>query len=562
MPLAAGTTFAGYTIIRLLGVGAMGEVYLAQHPRLPRQDALKIMRADVSADEDYRQRFLREADLAARLWHPNIVALHDRGEDDDQLWLSMDYVDGTDAASLLRDRYPAGMPPDEVEVIVAAIASALDYAHEHDLLHRDVKPANILLTHPGRGDQRILLSDFGIARTLGDISGLTATNMTIGTLPYAAPEQLMDRPMDGRADQYSLAATAYHLLTGSPLFPESSPAAVIGSHLTTPPPALAASRPELAALDSVLGVALAKAPADRFARCGDFAAALTEVTHSGGQATSWAATMQAAKPTPASIPPGGDSIEKPRRSRRGMLLAAAATLVVLTAAAVIGYVSLHRHTTPSAATPPAATPPGAAVLDGTYRLDNDYTKMTVNSRLSPFGGKGPRLPSWSDWYGFRSACTAAGCVASGTKLDRNNLQAPDPNLQEPHPQAINYVLRWVEGAWQSADRTYQGVCSNGGGPQTEIETLSMEPQPDGTYQGTDTTVGAECGGTAGDTTVLPFVAWRIGPPPPGVVADPPTGRFPNQWATTCSTSTTPCSTPCSTTCTTTCSASACTTTPL
>ena len=163
MPLAPGEVFAGYTIVRLLGTGGMGEVYLAEHPRLPRQDALKILGADVSADNDYRQRFIREADLAATLWHPNIVRINDRGEFNGQLWIAMDYVDGTDAASLLQDRYPAGMPADEVAKIIAAVASALDYAHQHDLLHRDVKPANILLAHPDSGEQRILLSDFGMA---------------------------------------------------------------------------------------------------------------------------------------------------------------------------------------------------------------------------------------------------------------------------------------------------------------------------------------------------------------------------------------------------------------
>jgi serine/threonine protein kinase, bacterial len=109
MPLASGATFAGYTILRLLGSGGMGEVYLAQHPRLPRREALKILGNDVSADDDYRKRFLREADLAAALWHPNIVRVNDRGEFNGQLWISMDFVDGTDATSLLRDRYPAGM---------------------------------------------------------------------------------------------------------------------------------------------------------------------------------------------------------------------------------------------------------------------------------------------------------------------------------------------------------------------------------------------------------------------------------------------------------------------
>jgi serine/threonine-protein kinase len=164
-------------------------VYLAQHPRLPRRDALKLLPHDWSADAEYRARFNREADLASKLWHPHIVGVHDRGEEDGQLWISMDFVDGLDAAKLLAERYPAGMPIEEVVRIVSAVASALDYAHKQGLLHRDVKPANIMLTHlDDDGEQRILLTDFGIARNVNDISGLTKTNMTVGTVAYCAPE--------------------------------------------------------------------------------------------------------------------------------------------------------------------------------------------------------------------------------------------------------------------------------------------------------------------------------------------------------------------------------------
>jgi serine/threonine-protein kinase len=274
MPLADGATFAGYTIVRQLGAGGMGEVYLAQHPRLPRQDALKVLPTSVSADSEYRERFDREADIAATLWHPHIVGVHDRGEFDGQLWISMDYVEGTDAARLLRDRYPDGMARGEVAEIISAVADALDYAHQRNLLHRDVKPANILLANPESSDQRILLADFGIARWANDISGLTATNMTVGTVSYAAPEQLMGERLDGRADQYALAATAFHLLTGSPPFQHSNPAVVISQHLSKAPPAIGDQRPELAGLDPVLAKALAKAPADRFEKCADFARAL------------------------------------------------------------------------------------------------------------------------------------------------------------------------------------------------------------------------------------------------------------------------------------------------
>jgi serine/threonine-protein kinase len=171
MPLTSGQTFAGYTIIRLLGSGGMGEVYLAQHPRLPRRDALKLLPPEWSADEEFRARFAREADLASTLWHPHIVGVHDRGEEEGQLWISMDFVDGLDAARLLANRYPAGMPVEEVVRIVTAVASALDYAHKQGLLHRDVKPANIMMTHvDDEGEQRILLTDFGIARNVNDIT--------------------------------------------------------------------------------------------------------------------------------------------------------------------------------------------------------------------------------------------------------------------------------------------------------------------------------------------------------------------------------------------------------
>jgi serine/threonine-protein kinase len=140
MPLRIGDTFAGYRILRLLGSGGMGEVYLVQHPNLPRQDALKVLRPDLSSDPSFRDRFIREADLAAGLRHPHIVGIHDRGEHDGQLWIAMDYIDGTDAAQLIQRRYPAGLPAELALPIFAAVASALDYAHKKGLLHRTSSP--------------------------------------------------------------------------------------------------------------------------------------------------------------------------------------------------------------------------------------------------------------------------------------------------------------------------------------------------------------------------------------------------------------------------------------
>ncbi|MCB0932569.1 MAG: serine/threonine protein kinase [Mycobacterium sp.] len=276
MPLASGDSFAGFQIIRPLGFGGMGEVYLVQHPRLPRHDALKILPVEMSSDAEYRARFNREAELAAGLYNPHIVGIHDRGEHAGQLWISMDYIDGPDAGRLLREHYPAGLPVWEVIEIVSAVADALDHAHARGLLHRDIKPPNILLTKPERGRRRVLLADFGIARDAGDTHGLTDTNMALGTVNYAAPEQLMGSTIDGRADQYGLAATAYHLLTGAPVFGSSNPAVVISQHLNSPPPSLTETRPDLAWLDPVIAKALAKRPEDRFRSCTEFADAMRQ----------------------------------------------------------------------------------------------------------------------------------------------------------------------------------------------------------------------------------------------------------------------------------------------
>jgi len=522
MSLRSGAAFAGYTIVRLLGSGGMGEVYLAQHPRLPRRDALKILSSDVSADDDYRNRFIREANLAAELWHPNIVRVNDRGEFNGQLWISMDFVDGTDAASLLRNRYPDGLPAEEVVKLISAVAKALDYAHQHGLLHRDVKPANILLSNPKDGDQRILLGDFGIARNVGDISGLTLTNMTIGTLPYAAPEQLRGEPIDGRADQYALAATAYHLLAGSLLFPQSNPAVVIGHHLNTPPAALADTRPDLAAFDPVLATALAKDPVGRFSSCTEFARELAEAAQRLPAAAT--PTMEApvtSKPSAITTPSQTNSVGSHKqmlrwRPRSRVLLGAALAVVLLIAVGVIGYLNLLKHGTKS--TSPAAP---AHVLDGTYRLVYDSTKQTFN-------GAPVSQPNDSNvtWWAFRSLCTPTGCVATGTGLDPTNPQVPrTPGYME--------TLHFVGDHWQQTqatpERTQEAHSKCLGvdgklvaGSQTVTKVMSLEPQSDGALRGTTTStvLTNECG-NQGSVNEIPFVATRTGDRPPGVtVAEP------------------------------------------
>lgn len=353
MPLADGAVFAGYTIVRLLGTGGMGEVYLAHHPRLPRLEALKILPEEVSAEREYRQRFEREADLAASLWHPHIVAVHDRGEHDGQLWIAMDYVEGTDASRLMRDRYPRGMPPKDVLEIVSAIADALDYAHERYLLHRDVKPANILITDPRQGERRILLADFGIARDVNDNNGITKTNMAVGSFAYAAPEQLTGKALDGRADQYALACTAFHLLAGAPPFASTNPAVVIANHLSSEPPLLRNVRGDLGYIDNALAKAMAKEPSQRFDSCRQFASALA-YEGAGGETLLAAANIPApiheAPSRQQTIPnaPAGFTISR----RAAYVIGGVAAALVLLLAVLFGVWVAQPPSTPLTASPP------------------------------------------------------------------------------------------------------------------------------------------------------------------------------------------------------------------
>jgi serine/threonine-protein kinase len=345
----------------------MGEVYLVQHPRLPRYDAMKVLGSAVSRDDEYRQRFNLEADMVSTLTHPHIVTIYDRGEFDDKLWIAMEFVDGTDASHLLADRYPYGMPPDEVVRIITAVAEALDYAHGKGLLHRDVKPANILLGFPDSGDDRVMLADFGIARWIGQASGLTGTNMTVGTVAYAAPEQLKGDDIDGHADQYALAATAYHLLTGMPPFQHTNPAIVISQHLSSDPPAIGATRPELAGLGPVFAKALAKDAGDRYPRCVDFA---RDLRRGLGKAEleSGAVHATALSPTAGRAVKSAGRHAKPESGtsrRRRLLVPAILGAVVILAGAAAGLSLLlgHRdvHTTATTQSPPSAPPPPPAV---------------------------------------------------------------------------------------------------------------------------------------------------------------------------------------------------------
>ncbi|MFC9996705.1 protein kinase [Nocardia sp. NPDC127526] len=303
MSLQPGTEFAGFGIERLLGAGGMGTVYLAAHPRLQRRVALKVLADTFTVDAKARTAFEREATLAAGLDHPNIVPVYDRSAvDDPALWLAMRYIDGGDAAGLLHAN-PAGLEPARAMRLLADAAHALDYAHGRGVLHRDVKPANLLIANDHRDGERAVLTDFGIARTLDDtvtLSGIAAT------FAYAAPERFADAPADHRADIYSLGCTLFQLLTGQQPFARKDQAAVIAAHLTAPPPSPRTLRPDLPAeLDAVIATALAKSPQDRFPTCTALAEAAARTLHAA------AVTVRAepARPIPVSSGPIPDSSE-------------------------------------------------------------------------------------------------------------------------------------------------------------------------------------------------------------------------------------------------------------
>ncbi len=366
--LTPGSMVGGYRIERELGAGGMGSVFLAAHPTLPRHDALKVLSRELSRDPDFRARFTREADVAASLDHPQVVAVYDRGQTGDgQLWIAMQFVDGTDADAALRD---GTMNPARAVHIVTQVAKALDFAHAHNVVHRDIKPANFLLSGPRGSEERVLLGDFGIARALDDV-GLTATGSVMATIAYAAPEVLSGMPFDGRADIYSLGCTLFRLLTGKTPFSSSNgPAATMMAHLQQPPPRVTDVVPTLpAALDQVIAVAMAKDPGQRFGSASALAAAASAALYDGTVLAGQTLLAPVPSREVSSYPradPGAPPVAAPRGRRRAMVIGAIAAVVVIVAAtvAVVAWPGDESASTPgagSAQTPVPAGPPATDV---------------------------------------------------------------------------------------------------------------------------------------------------------------------------------------------------------
>jgi serine/threonine-protein kinase len=363
--------FAAYRIDGLLGRGGMGVVYLATHRRLGRKAALKVLVSDLVDVESFRERFLLESQLAASLDHPNVIPIYDADQFEGVPYIAMRYVEGTSLQAMIGKR---GVSPERLLPVVEQVAGALDAAHGAGLVHRDVKPDNILIEE---SSGHVYLSDFGLAKQT-ESAGLTRTGLFLGTAAYCAPEQIEGKALDGRADVYALGCVVFHCLAGRPPYEKDTEAAVILAHLTEPPPALSMLRPGFPSrLDSVIATAMAKQPEDRYPTAGSFAAACraaldpvadtvlraTEPEASPGPLPDAAPATTVVVPAEAPVAPQAPTVragrgeDAPASGRKGWLLARRKWLIgAVTVAALLagGAVAAVLATGGSNSTPATA----------------------------------------------------------------------------------------------------------------------------------------------------------------------------------------------------------------
>jgi serine/threonine protein kinase len=318
--LSPGSRFAGFRIERTLGHGGMGIVYLAREVSLDRDVALKVIRTELAQDERFRARFQEESRTAASIEHPRVVTVFGAGERDGLLYVAMRFVPGRDLGRLISARGP--LPADAAAPLVAQVADGLDAVHEAGLVHRDVKPANVLVGEAGPAEEgpAAYLTDFGLAKIAASTSGLTATGEVIGTVDYMAPEQIEGRRVDARTDVYALGCVLFHAVMGDVPFPERESSAKMWAHLNEPPPAVGSRDDGRSALDPVIRRALAKDPRDRYPSAGDLGRAalaatrgeaITEPEHPVG--------VGDAAPLPETVPLAvtAPTERLPRRRRKG-----------------------------------------------------------------------------------------------------------------------------------------------------------------------------------------------------------------------------------------------------
>ena len=336
--LSAGDEFAGYRIERSLGRGGMGVLYLAVEPGLERRVALKLIAPEAAADEVFARRFAEESRIAASIEHPNVVPIYAAGEEDGTPFIAMRYVAGSDLGKRLGRE--GRLAPAVAAALIAQVGNGLDAIHAAGLVHRDVKPANVLLGGAG-GEDHAYITDFGVARNVATKSGLTQTGRFVGTLDYVAPEQISGGAVDARADVYALGCLLFKLLTGEVPFPKDGEAARLYAHLNDPPPAPSLHATEVPmALDDVVIRAMSKQPGDRYPSAGDLGRAAVAAL-SGSRpdlpertvATGAAATREAPTEPPAE-PPTAPTRWLDPGGRRGRLLALGAGLAVVAAIVV------------------------------------------------------------------------------------------------------------------------------------------------------------------------------------------------------------------------------------
>jgi serine/threonine-protein kinase len=372
-----GSTIAGYRLEALLGRGGMSVVYLAEHLRLGRKVALKLLAPALSQDADFRERFERESRRAAEMDHPNIIPVFDAGEADGVLYIAMRYVKGSDLKSMIEREGALGVG--RTLYLLEQAAAALDFAHARDLVHRDVKPANILVEQPS---ENVFLSDFGIVKQTTASRGLTRTGIFVGTVDYAAPEQIEGSGVDARTDVYALGCVLYECLTGRMPFAREGEVAVMHAHLTEAPPHVTAVRADLpTGLNAVIARAMAKNREDRHQSCGELMAAARSAAlqrptsaptahasdaaiaaptaFAGATAPPAGAVSEPSEAQPTGPPPPPASSPGPGRRRFPGWVALAAAAAAAAVAAVVVLLLTRDDEQSAAETPPAATQPAA-----------------------------------------------------------------------------------------------------------------------------------------------------------------------------------------------------------
>jgi serine/threonine protein kinase len=413
--LASGSEFAGFVIERKLGHGGMGIVYLATEVRLERQVALKVIRAELAGDESFRARFRSESRTAASVEHPNVVTVFGAGERDGLLYVSMRFVPGRDLGHLVAA--DGALSPDDAAALIAQVADGLDAVHAAGLVHRDVKPHNVIV---GEEDDAYL-TDFGLAKAMASSSGLTATGQVIGTVDYMAPEQIEGSRVDARTDVYALGGVLFHAITGRVPFDERESTAKMYAHVNEPPPSTGGRRASV--LDPVIRRAMAKDPADRYLSAGDLGRAavaasrgeaVTEPEHvvGAGEAAPLPETVRLSR-DPA-LPPT-DPLPRPRRRRRRRrLIAVLLVLLVLGGLGAAAVIEVPRLSDSGETDKPIGIPVPALAgqpLDvAEQRLDD------LGLRSSEEGGGifGVLIPS--DWNVCQTSPGAGSPVRRGSTV--------------------------------------------------------------------------------------------------------------------------------------------------